>query len=113
MSDAAGAREDEIARLTMECDRLRRALAVAQELDAMRAARAPEADAGEAIAKHARVALVYTNWRGITTVRRILPFYLWYGATEHHAEQWLVRALDLDKGQVRDFALVGFKGDKL
>ena len=98
--------EDEIARLTAENTRLRRALDVAQELEAMRVARHPVVgdDAVPAI-------VIYTNWRGVTAVRRIVPRAVWYGTTPHHPEpQWFVRALDVDRDAERDFALRDFGG---
>lgn len=48
----------------------------------------------------------YTNWRGQTAVRRLQAINLWFGVTEWHPEpQWLLRAADLDREAVRDFAL--------
>lgn len=50
--------------------------------------------------------IVYTNWQGVTSTRRILPVEIWYGSTEwHKEEQWLLKALDLDKQAERDFAM--------
>lgn len=55
------------------------------------------------------VALTYTNWRGQTAVRRIVPLRVWFGSTAWHPEpQWLLTAIDMDKGFERDFALAGF-----
>jgi hypothetical protein len=62
----------------------------------------PETDA-EAPAP---VAIRYTNHRGETTVRRVVPLRIWHGSTEWHPEaQWLMDALDVDKGAERSFAL--------
>jgi predicted DNA-binding transcriptional regulator YafY len=48
----------------------------------------------------------YTNWEGKTAVRTVRPIELWYGKTEWHPEeQWLLRAIDLDKGEERSFAV--------
>lgn len=64
---------------------------------------APGADIGQA------VALTYTNWRGETSERTILPFSIWYGSTDWHPEpQWLLKAIDMEKGAERDFALKDF-----
>lgn len=50
--------------------------------------------------------VTYTNYRGETADRTIVPITIWFGHTEWHPEdQWLLKALDKDKGQVRDFAL--------
>jgi hypothetical protein len=51
----------------------------------------------------------YTNWRGETRERWLLPVHLWWGATEWHTEpQWLLNAVDCVEGTVKDFALSGF-----
>lgn len=53
--------------------------------------------------------LTYTNWRGETSLRRLRPIGIWFGATEWHPEpQWLLKAWDEDKGAERDFALADF-----
>jgi predicted DNA-binding transcriptional regulator YafY len=52
------------------------------------------------------VQIVYTNWKGETGERTIKPIKLWYGATEyHHEAQWLLRALDIEKNDERNFAM--------
>jgi hypothetical protein len=51
----------------------------------------------------------YTNWRGETSRRRIIPKSVRYGSTEWHPEpQWLLRAWDDDKQADREFALKDF-----
>ncbi len=48
----------------------------------------------------------YINWEGKRAVRTVMPIKIWYGKTQWHPkEQWLMRALDLDKNEKRDFAL--------
>lgn len=49
---------------------------------------------------------VYTNHRGETALRRVVPLGApWYGATRHHpTPQHFLTARDLDKGVTRDFA---------
>jgi predicted DNA-binding transcriptional regulator YafY len=64
---------------------------------------APAADTGQA------VKLTYTNWRGETSGRTIVPLSIWYGSTDWHPEpQWLIKAIDMEKGAERDFALKDF-----
>lgn len=47
----------------------------------------------------------YTNYRGETALRSIIPIRLWWGTTEWHPEeQWILTAWDAEKGTVRDFA---------
>ncbi len=56
------------------------------------------------------VSLPYRNWRGETAVRSFIPRRLWWGSDEWHPEpQWLLTALDVEKGAERDFALSGFE----
>lgn len=48
----------------------------------------------------------YKNWQGETAVRRVQPIEIWYGSTKWHSEeQWLLKAIDLDKGEERNFAV--------
>ena len=53
-----------------------------------------------------RIKFVYTNWRGSIATRGVEPTGLWFGSTEWHPEQqWFLRAVDLEKDAMRDFAL--------
>jgi predicted DNA-binding transcriptional regulator YafY len=53
-----------------------------------------------------KVAILYKNWKNETAERHIEPIEIWFGSTEWHKEdQWLLKALDLEKRQERDFAL--------
>jgi hypothetical protein len=55
------------------------------------------------------VVVHYTNWRGETSRRRIIPKSVRYGSTEWHPEpQWLLLAWDDDKQADREFALKDF-----
>ncbi len=48
----------------------------------------------------------YTNWKGDTADRTIVPHHIFFGSTEYHPEpQWLVHAYDVEKSALRDFAL--------
>lgn len=52
------------------------------------------------------VEILYTNYRGETSRRKILPEKIWFGATDWHPEpQWLIDALDIEKGALRNFAM--------
>lgn len=52
------------------------------------------------------VSIVYTNYRGETSVRRIIPKRVWFGSTEWHPEeQWLLDAIDVEKEVERSFAM--------
>lgn len=58
------------------------------------------------VEKASAIDMEYTNWRGETTVRSVVPKRIWFGTTEWHPEPgWLLDAFDLDKQQVRSFAL--------
>ena len=56
------------------------------------------------------ISITYKNWRGETSVRRIVPMAApHFGQTDWHPEpQWLLRAWDVDKQAEREFALSGF-----
>ena len=48
----------------------------------------------------------YMNWRGVTRVRRLLPIKVRFGSTAWHNEpQWLLKAVDLADGSVKEYAL--------
>lgn len=50
---------------------------------------------------------VYRNWRGETSVRTAVPIKIWFGKTSWHPdEQWFMKAIDVEKGEERDFALI-------
>jgi hypothetical protein len=52
------------------------------------------------------VAILYTNYRGETSIRKIVPKKIWFGKTDWHPdEQWILDAFDLEKGAERGFAL--------
>jgi hypothetical protein len=52
------------------------------------------------------VRIRYTNHRGETAVREVRPQRVWFGATEWHPEpQWLLDAVDVERGVERSFAL--------
>jgi predicted DNA-binding transcriptional regulator YafY len=52
------------------------------------------------------VRILYKNYKGETSWRRIVPGQVRFGANEWHPQaQWLMDALDLDKGAPRSFAM--------
>ena len=52
------------------------------------------------------VKILYTNWKGEVAWRTVLPRKIWFGSTEwHREEQWLLKALDMEKDAERDFTL--------
>lgn len=52
------------------------------------------------------VSIQYTNWKGVQSIRRIMPIKMFYESNEFHTEkQWLLLAYDLDKGAERTFAV--------
>jgi hypothetical protein len=51
------------------------------------------------------ILITYTNYRGETADRLILPRVREYGSTEYHPEkQWLITAFDVEKDAMRTFA---------
>lgn len=58
------------------------------------------------LTKPLAVQIVYTNWKGETAVRKIIPQSIRYGHTEYHKDnQWLLKATDVEKGEEREFAM--------
>lgn len=54
------------------------------------------------------ISLRYTNWRGDTAQRVIVPKRVWFGKTEHHPDpQWLLDCWDVDRNAERTYALAG------
>jgi predicted DNA-binding transcriptional regulator YafY len=52
------------------------------------------------------VRILYTNYRGETALRKILPIRVHFGETRWHPEpQWLLDAMDVEKGEERSFAM--------
>jgi len=52
------------------------------------------------------VVIDYTNWRGERALRHIRPLTIRFEATEWHPEeQWILRAVDVERGATRDFAM--------
>lgn len=52
----------------------------------------------------------YTNYRGEYSQRRATPVRFEFESTEHHPEkQWIMHAVDHDKGAMRAFALADMK----
>lgn len=48
----------------------------------------------------------YTNYRGETAVRTIVPIYFYFGSIEYHPhEQWLIEVWDMQKKALRTYAL--------
>jgi predicted DNA-binding transcriptional regulator YafY len=52
------------------------------------------------------VTIRYTNYRGETAIRRIIPREVRFISTEWHPEpQWVLEAYDLDRKAERSFAI--------
>ena len=55
-----------------------------------------------------QIKIKYTNYKNETNDRNIEPIEVWFGSNKWHTEkQWFLKAVDLDKGEQRDFALIG------
>ena len=64
----------------------------------------------DAESKKTQLRIEYTNWRGETSLRTIVRLNIWFASTEWHpVEQWLMRAVDIEKDAERDFALTDIK----
>lgn len=54
--------------------------------------------------------ILYTNWKGETRLRKIIPINIEFKATEwHKEEQWILNALDVEKNDYRGFAVKDIK----
>lgn len=52
----------------------------------------------------------YTNYKGETAVRRIVPIRIRFAASEWHpGEQWLMDAFDVDRQAERSFAMADIR----
>lgn len=64
----------------------------------------------EGVDRTSAVRIDYTNWRGERAWRRIIPYKIYFGVTEHHKfPQWILDAYDLDKYARRHFAMADIK----
>lgn len=53
------------------------------------------------------VEILYVNHRGVQALRTVLPLRIRFGSTDWHPEpQWLMDALDVERGVERSFAMV-------
>lgn len=57
-----------------------------------------------------QVKILYTNWKGVTSYRSIIPKSIEFKSTEWHKdEQWILNAFDVDKNADRNFAIKDIK----
>jgi len=48
----------------------------------------------------------YKNWENKIAIRTVRPIKIWFGKTQWHPKEgWLLKALDLDKNEERDFSV--------
>ena len=60
--------------------------------------------------KKQAVKILYTNWKGETKYRNIIPINVEFKSTEwHKEEQWILNAFDIDKQANRGFAIKDIK----
>lgn len=56
-----------------------------------------------------RFKFIYKNYAGLVSERTVIPYSVWFGATKWHPEpQFFLNAFDVDKNELRDFALEDF-----
>ncbi len=64
----------------------------------------------DAMTMNRAVKVIYTNWRGETAERSIIPVSISWGTTEWHPqEQWLLKVWDIERQAYRDYALKDIK----
>jgi predicted DNA-binding transcriptional regulator YafY len=57
-----------------------------------------------------QVKILYTNYKGETSLRTIVPIKIWFGSTDWHpSPQWLINAIDIQKEAERSFAMKDIK----
>ena len=60
--------------------------------------------------KNKIVKILYTNWKGETRYRTIIPISIEFKSTNwHKEEQWILNAIDVDKNAERGFAVKDIK----
>lgn len=58
-----------------------------------------------------KIRICYTNYKGETAIREIIPIKIWYGSTDWHPEEgWLMDAYDINKKSERSFSIKDIKG---
>jgi predicted DNA-binding transcriptional regulator YafY len=56
------------------------------------------------------IKVLYTNWRGETAIRSIVPIKVWFGSTNwHKVDGWLLDAYDLDRKAERCYSMKDIK----
>lgn len=57
-----------------------------------------------------QVKILYTNWKGETAYRNIIPKTIEFKSTQwHKEEQWILNGFDIDKQADRGFAIKDIK----
>ena len=60
------------------------------------------------------VTILYTNYKGQTRYRKIVPKNIEFTSTNWHKEkQWILNALDVEKQELRGFAIKDIKEWKI
>jgi predicted DNA-binding transcriptional regulator YafY len=68
-------------------------------------------EATEVVQTGREIRMLYTNHRGETSVRRLVPQRIWFGKTDYHPdEQWLLEAYDLERQATRSYAVKDVRG---
>lgn len=53
-----------------------------------------------------QVFIDYTNWRGVRAERRVTPIRIEFKSNVYHRDaQWIMDAVDVEKGELRSFAM--------
>ena len=56
------------------------------------------------------VNIVYTDYRGETSFRQVVPRKIWFDATDRHpAKQWMLDAYDVEEKTEKSFAMKDIK----
>ena len=53
-----------------------------------------------------KITIDYTNYRGERRIRTVMPIAFYFGVNNYHeGEQWFMEATDLERNEIRVFAL--------
>jgi len=61
------------------------------------------------------ISFTYTDWRGVTRERRVVPMNIFFGTLEHYEDrQWFMTAFDVERKDlpIREFAMKDIEGMK-
>lgn len=69
-----------------------------------------KAESAPTINLNHQIKVCYTNYRGETAIRSIIPIQIYWGKTDYHPhEQWLLEVFDVERNDKRIYAFKDIK----